>query len=108
MVAGKGIFHAEMPGSWTEEAEGLQLWFNLPIKEKYCEAGYVNFKANEVPNFKEGNVDIKLISGQYKDHTAKVVHQTPSYYLILEMKPWENYEHAIPNEWNSFAYIAKG
>jgi hypothetical protein len=29
MTAGKGIVHAEMPGSFEETSVGFQLWLNL-------------------------------------------------------------------------------
>lgn len=29
MTAGKGVLHAEMPGSWDETSCGFQLWINL-------------------------------------------------------------------------------
>lgn len=40
MTAGRGILHAEMPGSFTEPAYGFQLWINLKAKEKFCEPAY--------------------------------------------------------------------
>jgi len=40
MTAGKGILHAEMPGSWEQEAIGFQLWINLAAKNKFCDPQY--------------------------------------------------------------------
>ena len=40
MSAGKGIVHAEIPGSKKEPAIGLQLWINLPKKLKMIEPDY--------------------------------------------------------------------
>jgi redox-sensitive bicupin YhaK (pirin superfamily) len=34
MTAGKGIVHAEMPGSAEEDSIGFQLWLNLKKKDK--------------------------------------------------------------------------
>lgn len=30
MIAGKGMVHAEIPGTKDEETIGFQLWINLP------------------------------------------------------------------------------
>jgi len=48
MTAGKGVVHAEMPGSWDEESIGLQLWINLPIKDKMCEPQYQEISRTNV------------------------------------------------------------
>jgi len=40
MTAGKGIVHAEMPGSWDVTSLGFQLWINLDSKNKFCEPQY--------------------------------------------------------------------
>ena len=45
MTAGKGIVHAEMPGSWEEDSYGFQLWINLDAKNKFCEPGYQEYLA---------------------------------------------------------------
>ena len=42
MVAGKGIVHAEIPGSKDEDSIGLQLWINLPKKDKMNDAYYLD------------------------------------------------------------------
>jgi len=37
MTAGKGIVHAEMPGSFEVSSRGFQLWINLASKNKFCD-----------------------------------------------------------------------
>ena len=49
MTAGKGIVHAEMPGSWVQDSYGFQLWINLDSKNKFCEPGYQEFLAKNIP-----------------------------------------------------------
>ena len=45
--------HAEIPGSKTESSIGFQLWINLPKDLKLCEPEYQEFKAAEIPSYKE-------------------------------------------------------
>lgn len=52
MTAGKGIAHAEMPifdpdPTKAEPVEGMQLWIDLPQKDKYIEPEYQDRKAEE-------------------------------------------------------------
>lgn len=50
MIAGKGIMHAEIPGSKNEDSIGLQLWINLPSKDKMIDPYYIDKKKEEIPN----------------------------------------------------------
>lgn len=54
MTAGKGIVHAEMPGSFEQHSYGFQLWINLEAKNKFCEPQYQEFKSNNIPTFDDG------------------------------------------------------
>jgi len=52
MTAGRGIMHSEMPyfdpdPTKEESSEALQLWVDLPAKDKFCEPSYQERKAAE-------------------------------------------------------------
>lgn len=52
MTAGRGIMHSEMPmfdpdPTKEENSVGLQLWVDLPAKDKFCEPSYQERKAAE-------------------------------------------------------------
>lgn len=49
MTAGKGIMHAEMPlhEEGQPDPEGLQLWIDLPRKDKGIEPTYQEMAATE-------------------------------------------------------------
>jgi redox-sensitive bicupin YhaK (pirin superfamily) len=52
MTAGRGIMHSEMPyfdpnPTKEENSEALQLWVDLPAKDKFCEPSYQERKAAE-------------------------------------------------------------
>lgn len=50
MTAGKGIMHSEMPYFEDEnsgDAQGMQLWIDLPKEQKFCEPSYQEKKATE-------------------------------------------------------------
>lgn len=63
MTAGKGIVHAEMPGSHHEDSIGFQLWINLPKNKKMTEAKYQEFKKDQIPVYTEEGLRVVVIAG---------------------------------------------
>lgn len=66
MTAGSGILHEEkLPSS--ERMLGVQLWLNLPAKDKMCAPAYHSIKNIDIEeiNFEGGK--LRLLAGQYKD-----------------------------------------
>ncbi len=63
MTAGKGVVHAEMPIS-EEPMVGLQLWVNLPGRDKMSEPAYQDLKSSEIPKPSQGGVTVAVISGE--------------------------------------------
>ncbi len=65
MTAGSGIIHQEMPLA-SERLRGLQLWVNLPQKDKMTIPKYNGIEADQVPVVNEDGVTVKVIAGRYK------------------------------------------
>lgn len=63
MTAGRGVVHAEMPMS-EEPVVGLQLWVNLPSRDKFSEPSYQELKGSEIPKCSQGGVAVAVISGE--------------------------------------------
>lgn len=62
ITAGRGIVHAEMPGSDGVNS-GLQLWINLPRAEKGVDPAYQDFRADELPLRTQDGVTIRTLVG---------------------------------------------
>src|SRR5690348_10346731 len=62
MTAGRGIIHAELPHQ-SSTVHSLQLWVNLPARNKMIESGYQDLRAGTVPVATEPGVSIRVISG---------------------------------------------
>ncbi len=78
MTAGSGILHEEkLPSS--ERMLGVQLWLNLPAKDKMTTPAYHSIKNADIQeiNFEGGK--LRLLAGQYKDN-----HGYKSKYLPLD------------------------
>ncbi len=65
MTAGSGIFHEEkLPAS--ERLLGVQLWLNLPAKDKMAQPAYHSIKSTEIEEIELENGKLRLLAGEYK------------------------------------------
>jgi len=108
MTAGRGIVHAEMPGT-TGLNHGLQLWVSLPAKDKMVDPGYQEMLDGDVPRASGGEgVHAKVIAGQQFGVEAKVRTKTPIMYLDVVMEPGRDVIHTIPESFQGFVYVLSG
>ena len=64
MTAGSGIIHQEMPKA-SPQMLGLQLWVNLPRKDKFTKPQYRDITAARIPRVQETAGTVTVISGAY-------------------------------------------
>jgi len=73
MTAGSGILHEEFHASTFGRAGGLfrmvQLWVNLPAKDKKANPGYQGISADEIPSVSlaDGAGVVRVIAGSFRD-----------------------------------------
>ena len=78
MTAGSGILHEEMlPRS--KRILGVQLWLNLPKKDKFCHPKYLSIKNSDIEEVPLPGGYLRLLAGTYKNH-----HGYQSNYLPLD------------------------
>ncbi len=65
MTAGSGIMHQEMPKE-ADRMLGLQLWVNLPKKEKMTVPKYFDISKDMIPIIEDENGIVRVISGNYE------------------------------------------
>ena len=82
MTAGSGIFHEEkLPAS--ERMLGVQLWLNLPAKNKMVAPAYHSVKNTEISEIMLENGKLRLLAGEYMDkHGFKSKYLPFDYYDI--------------------------
>jgi hypothetical protein len=107
MTAGRGIVHAEMPAA-QEASTGLQLWVNLPRKDKLCEPAYQEMLDGDVPRATVDGAEVKIIAGEQFGVHAKVVTRTPILYIDVKLEPGKKLEHAVNATYNGFVYVLQG
>ncbi|KAJ3149487.1 hypothetical protein HDU89_003852 [Geranomyces variabilis] len=111
MTAGRGILHAEMPNpASTETAHGLQLWVNLPAKDKMTKPTYQELPNTDVPRAQspDGGAVVKVIAGDSYGVRAKVVTNSPILYLDVVLEKDKVFEQVIPENWTAFVYTLEG
>ncbi|KAI8895302.1 RmlC-like cupin domain-containing protein [Globomyces pollinis-pini] len=109
MTAGKGILHAEMPKSDTA-CTGLQLWINLPKKDKMVDPKYQELLSKDIPVSSKpgGGVTVKVIAGESYGAQAKIHTNSPIYYLDVNMEANQSFEQTVPEGWTTFIYTLAG
>lgn len=108
MTAGSGIIHQEMPQP-SPSMLGLQLWVNLPAKDKMTAPAYRDIRANDIPSAQEEGATVKVISGAYKNIKAKMQGDyVKTLYLDINLKPNAKWQMPVNPHDNVFIYIFSG
>ena len=108
MTAGGGILHQEMPQA-AERMLGVQLWLNLPKKDKMTAPKYRDIRADMIPKIEEEGCTIGVISGHYKGHPGAVQgDHVGMTFLDVAMQGEANIKIDTIRENSLFVYIIEG
>lgn len=83
MTAASGILHEEFHSRDFAKSGGtlemVQLWVNLPAKDKMADAGYQTLLDGDIPNIalKDAAGSLRLIAGEFDGHTGPARTFTP-------------------------------
>ena len=114
MTAGKGLIHSEVSSEEFKRDGGpmeiLQLWVNLPAKEKMCSPLYKGLQKESMPKIKseDGLTTVNLVSGVYKGVTAPFDSKIGLHMATIDFKKGANFAVNIPTDENIFFYIIRG
>jgi hypothetical protein len=65
MTSGSGILHEEMPVVQPEGVSGLQLWLNLPAREKMTRPKYRDLRASQLEeSLTDDGARLRVLAGQ--------------------------------------------
>ncbi len=108
MTAGSGIMHQEMPQA-SERMLGVQLWLNLPQKDKMTAPTYRDIRAEMVPKILGEGSTIGVISGEYKGNSGAVQGEhVKMLFLDVNLEPGVKWELDTIKDANLFVYIVEG
>ncbi len=114
MTAGSGIIHSEMLEPTFHEnggrMHGIQLWVNLPRRDKMTEPGYQTLAASDIPviNDPAGGSHMRVIAGAVGAVRGPAVTRTPIMAVHVQLDPGGNLAVAVPETFNALAYITEG
>ncbi|NLK35892.1 MAG: pirin family protein [Gracilibacteraceae bacterium] len=84
MTAGSGILHEEkLPAS--ERLLGVQLWLNLPAKDKMAPPAYRSIKNAEIEEVELENGKLRLLAGEYEGRNGYMSKYLPLDYYDLHL-----------------------
>jgi redox-sensitive bicupin YhaK (pirin superfamily) len=104
MMAGRGIIHRELAFR-NEHAHTLQLWVNLPSRQKLGQTGYRDLRSTSRPMHTSPGVVVDVISSG--DAMGSVNRQQVRGALIT-LEPGSRIDHAIPTSHRAFFYVLEG
>ena len=114
MTAGSGLVHDEFHSPAFSQRGGtmhmVQLWVNLPAKEKMTEPKYQEFAPERIPVVHpEPGVEVKVIAGSVDGTDGPIVQPaTDPLYLDITLAPDRAWTYALPEGHNAFAYVFEG
>ena len=108
MTAGSGIIHQEMPQP-ASRMLGLQLWLNLPRKDKWTRPQYRDITAALIPKVQEKSGTVGVISGIYGNaQGATQGDYVQALMLDVALKPGAGWRLPVDGASTLFIYIVEG
>jgi redox-sensitive bicupin YhaK (pirin superfamily) len=114
MTAGSGLLHIEAPPEELVASGGLfhgiQLWVNLPAKQKMTNPRYQNLEAAHVKllTTPDGGGIVRLIAGSLADVNGPGSTHTPISMVHVTLQPGARMTLPWPKDFNALAYVLSG
>jgi redox-sensitive bicupin YhaK (pirin superfamily) len=114
MTAGAGILHIETPPAELVRSGGLfhgiQLWVNLPAKDKFTPPAYQNLEGNQAAllSSADGGALVRVIAGSIDGHSGPGSTHTPITLAHATIQPGAQLSLPWQPEYNSLVYVLSG
>jgi hypothetical protein len=114
MTAGAGILHIETPPESLVVSGGLfhgiQLWVNLPAKDKFSPPAYQNLTGEKstLLSSSDGGALVRLIAGGIGEHTGPGSTHTPITLAHATVAPGASLSLPWRADYNSLIYVLSG
>jgi len=114
MTAGSGILHIETPPAELVESgglfHGLQLWVNLPKKDKFAAPKYQAIEGTDVTllSSDDGGALVRVIAGEIGDATGPGGTHTPITMAHATIAPGARLDVPWNRKFNALVYILSG
>lgn len=107
MTAGSGIFHEEkLPKA--ERLLGVQLWLNLPAKDKMVSPEYHSIKSTEIEEIKLDNGTLRLLAGRFGDHQGYQSKYLPLDYYDIHLNEHAEFRMETDQNCSAMVFLLRG
>ena len=113
-TAGRGIIHSEGPTKEFVkkggELEGIQLWLNLPAKDKMMTPNYQHLEEKQIPKLfsDDKKVQLNIIAGKQLEETGLIKTQTDVNVFTVNADANGQIDIEIPENHQSLVYLLAG
>src|ERR1051325_2211871 len=114
MTAGAGILHIERPPEQLVVSgglfHGLQLWVNLPARDKMKAPRYQDIRADRVSLLAspDGGALVRVIAGEVDGHAGPGVTYTPISVVHATLQPGAEVDIPWRRDFNALVYVLSG
>ena len=114
MTAGSGIVHEEFHSREFTRTGGtlemVQLWVNLPAKDKMTDPSYQTLLDADIPAIElpEGAGQVRVIAGEFQGQRGPASTFTPMHVWDLRLNREGNTRLDLPDGWNTMLVVLHG
>ncbi|CFQ58833.1 pirin family protein [Yersinia similis] len=114
MTAGAGILHEEFHSDTFAQKGGpfemVQLWVNLPAKDKMTAPGYQAIRSGVIPqvNLPDDAGNLRVIAGEYAGNIGPAKTFSPLNVWDIRLTQGNNCEFSLPTGWNTALIVLHG
>jgi quercetin 2,3-dioxygenase len=115
MTAGSGIVHDEFHSEKYSQSGGpfqmVQLWVNLPAKDKMATPGYQAITDTSIPRVpigEDATSAVRVIAGDYKGHHGPAHTFTQMNVLDIQLRAGHSIELPQPDGWTTLLLVQEG
>ncbi|MFF2850148.1 pirin family protein [Streptomyces sp. NPDC058001] len=114
MTAGSGLLHIEEPPEELVASgglfHGLQLWVNLPAKDKMKDPRYQDIRGGQVQllSTADGGALLRVIAGELDGHEGPGITHTPITMVHATVRPGAEVTLPWREDFNGLAYVLAG
>ncbi|CNG36171.1 pirin family protein [Yersinia kristensenii] len=114
MTAGGGILHEEFHSDSFAQRGGafemVQLWVNLPAKDKMTAPGYQAIRNETIPlvTLPDGAGSLRVIAGDYAGENGPAQTFSPLNVWDIRLNQGKSTEFSLPDGWNTALIVLRG
>lgn len=112
MTAGSGIVHEEFHSEKYSQSGGpfqmVQLWVNLPAKDKMTAPGYQAITHASIPHVPLDDGAVRVIAGEYRGHKGPAHTFTDMNVLDIKLGAGHTASLPQPNGWTTVLLVQEG